>query len=233
MTTSSFTTWELNRNEIIESAYRKLGIPGEGNTLTTQQYTDGNMALNSVIALAVTDGMSLWKRTTLVQTPSATAQDFTINNAIKIAGVFLRDLASGVQYELEPKSLYDYYRLPYSTEGVPVNWTFEPSITGGTLKIWPMRADSGSVTNKRIVIVYQKKFDGFTTTTTDTLDFPSYWTQAIIYRLAVALAPENGIPIADRQDLKQEAKEYWALASSYGDEEGSLMIQPYTRYGKA
>jgi hypothetical protein len=229
MTTSANTSWELTRNELIETAYRKLGLPGDGNTLSTDQYTDGATALNSVIALAVTDGMPLWKRTTTTVTPSTTSQNYTLANAVKVSGVFLRDTLSGVQYELEVKSLYDYYRLPNNTSGIPVNWVFEPTITGGTLRIWPMLSDSGTVATKSIVVVYQKKFDGFTTTTTDTLDFPSYWTSAIVYKTAVALAPEVGMPIQDRQDLKQEAKEYWALASSYGDEEGSLFIQPYTK----
>lgn len=226
MTTSSYTSWELNRNELIEAAYRKLGIPGEGNTLTTTQYTDGAQALNAVVALAVTDGMALWKRTSETLTPSTTSQSYTLSNAVKVAQVALRDVSSGVQYELAGKSLYDYNRLPYGTSGIPVNWIFEPSIEGGTLRIWPATSDAGTVTNKRIVVTYQKEFDGFDSTTTDTLDMPSYWTQAIIYKTAVALAPENGIPISDRQTLRDEAKEYWMLASSYGDEDGSLFIQP-------
>lgn len=85
MPTSLYTSWELNRNKLIEAAYRKLGIPVEGNLLSTQQYTDGLEALNSVISLAVTDGMPLWKRTTLSVVPSTVSQVYTIANAVKIA----------------------------------------------------------------------------------------------------------------------------------------------------
>ena len=226
MATSGVTTWELNRNQLIEQAYAKLGIPGEGNTLSTQQYTDGATALNMVIALAQTDGMPLWKRTVTTQTPTTTTQAFTLSSAVKVVAVYLRDTTSGVQYELENKSLYDFYKLPYNTSGIPVNWIFEPSISGGTLSIWPNKSDTGTVANKQIIIVYQKKFDGFSTTTTDTLDFPSYWSAAIVYATAKLLAPENGIPIADRTALAQETKQYWDMASDYGDEEGSLFLQP-------
>lgn len=229
MATSGNTSWELSRNEIIEAAYRKLGIPGEGGTLTSTQYSDGNIALNSVLAMAVTDGMPLWKRTTATLTPSVTNQVYTVANAIKVAQVTLRDTSSGVQYELENKSLYDFKRLPYNTPGVPVSWTWQPTISGSTISIWPTVADSGSVSTKVIEVVYQKKFDGFTSTTTNTLDMPAYWHQPIIYAVAVNLAPENGIPIQDRQMLMSESKTYWSMASSYGDEDGSINFQPNQR----
>ena len=41
MTTPGNTSWELNRDTLIAAAYRKIGIPGEDNTLSTTQVTDG------------------------------------------------------------------------------------------------------------------------------------------------------------------------------------------------
>lgn len=225
MATSNTTSWELTRNDLIEAAYRKLGIPGEGNTLSSTQYEDGLEALNSVIALAQTDGMPLWKRLTSSQIPSTSSQVYTISNAVKIAAVFLRD-TGGVQYELQEKSLYDFMRLPRNSVGVPVHWTWQPSIEGGTVSIWPLTSDSSTVSTKTLQIVYQKEFDGFTTTTTHTPDFPVYWTPALIYRTAILLAPENGIALEDRKDLKMEAQVYWQQASYQGDEGGSFFIQP-------
>lgn len=225
MATSGVTSWELTRNDLIEAMYRKLGVPGEGNTLSSEQYADGLEALNAVIALAQTDGMPLWKRTTSSQTPSTTSQVYTLANAVKVAAVFLRD-TDGTQYELEEKSLYDFMRLPRGSVGVPVYWTWAPSIEGGTVSIWPLTSDSTTVSNKTLQIVYQKEFDGFTSTTTHTPDFPAYWTPALIYRGAVMLAAELGIALEDRKDLKMDAQAYWKQAADYGDEDGSLYIQP-------
>jgi len=213
---------------LIEASYRKLGIPGEGNTLSTEQYTDGLEALNSVIALAQTDGMPLWKRTTSTQTPSATSQVYTLANAVKIAAVFLRD-TDGVQYELQNKSLYDFLRLPHSSQQVPVAWTWAPSIEGGTVSIWPYTSDTTTIANKTIEIIYQKEFDGFSATTTHTPDFPAYWTPALVYKTAVMLAPESGLSLEDRKALLQESAMYWKQASDYGDEDGSFYIQPSWR----
>jgi hypothetical protein len=227
MATSGSTSWELNRNELIAAAYRKLGIPGEDNSLSSTQITDGAEALNAVIALAVTDGMPLWKRTTVQQTLSTTSQVYTISDAIKIAGVYLRD-SGGVQYDLKNKSVYDFMRLPRNAQGIPVHYMWQPDIQGGTVSLWPLTSDSSTVSSKTLQVVYQKEFDGFTAAA-ETLDFPAFWTSAIVYKTAVLLAPENGVPIPDRQQLTKEAAEYWKQASDYGDEDGSFFIQAERR----
>ena len=225
MATSGNTSFELTRNQIITRAYAKLGLPGEGNTLTTAQISDGAEVLNTVIALAVTDGMPLWKRIVQTVVPSATNQNYTIANSVKVAQVVIRDIVGGTQYELQNKSLYDFNNLPSVSVGVPVHWRYQPALEGGVVSIWPPTSDALTISTKRIDIVYQKEFDGFTASG-ETPDFPAYWTAALIYRTAVMLAPENGVPIQDRQDLKQEAAAYWRAASDYGDEDGSFNIQP-------
>jgi hypothetical protein len=58
------------------------------------------------------------------------------------------------------------------------------------------------------------------------LSLPPEWTEAVIYGLAVRLAPEYGLSINERQQLKMEAKEFKDTALGFGTEEGSLYIQP-------
>jgi hypothetical protein len=215
MATSNNTSWELNRDEIITRAYAKIGIPGEGNSLSATQLSDGAQALNAVIALAVTDGMPLWKRVVEQLTPSVTSQVYTLTNAIKITDVFLRDTA-GYQYSIKHKSLYDFMNLPRDSIGQPVHYTFQPLIQGMTLSIWPLTSDSVTVSSKTLQVVYQKEFDGFTSAL-ETLDFPAFWTLAIIYKTAVLLAPEHGVPLEDRKMLLAEANNYWKQATDYGD----------------
>jgi hypothetical protein len=230
LTTSNNTSWELNRDELITRAYAKLGLPGEGNTLSTAQLADGAQALNAVVALAVTDGMPLWKRITLTVTPSTTNQNYTIPSGVKVAGVYIRDNPLGTQYALMHKSLYDFKQLPTNSgPGLPIHWTWAPAIQGGIVSFWPATSDPTTVATKYLDIIYQKEFDGFFTST-ETPDFPAYWTLALIYKTAVLLAPEQGVPLQDRQALIQEAALYWKQASDYGDEDGSLYIQPDRRY---
>jgi len=228
MTTSGNTSWELTRDQLVVRAFAKLGIPGEDNSLNTEQQTAGIEALNSVIALAVTDGMPLWKRTVVQQIPSITSQVYTLVDAVKVTSVYIRD-TSGTQYELIHKSLYDFMRLPRGNIGLPVHWTWQPNIQGASVSIWPLTSDPTTVSTKTLQVIYQKEFDGFTAPG-ETLDFPAYWTPAIIYQTALMLAPEYGLPLQDRQTLRTEAQGYWAQASGYGDEDGSLFIQPEKRF---
>jgi hypothetical protein len=227
MALSGNTSWTLNRNQIIESAYRKLGVPGEDNTLSTAQYDDGAVALNAVIAMLNADGMPLWKRSTTDFVPSTTSQVYYIADVLKVKQVSLVD-SGGVRWDLTEKSLYDFNRLPHGAIGTPVNYTFQPWAQGGNVSIWPLTSDAGTVGTKTIQVIWQDEFDGVFTAS-DNIDFPQHWMQAIIYLLAVALAPEVGFGIQDRQALAAEAKAYKDMASGYGDEDGSFYMQPQRR----
>ena len=223
MTTSSTTSWELTRNEIIDGALRKCQVLAKGQTPSTEDYEDCAEALNSLLQTLATKGMPLWKRTTQSITPTATT-DYTVSNVWKIVQVVLSDTSGGTQIELQPKSLYDYNRLPTGTTGLPTQFCVLPGLENATLRVWPT-PDSGTIANKTIKVVYQKEFFSFNSST-DTPDFPAYWTDAIIYTLAVRIAPEYGVPLPDRQVLAKEAKEYVDAAQGYGDEDGSFYFIP-------
>jgi hypothetical protein len=230
LTTSNNTSWELTRDEIITSAYAKIGIPGEDNAVSAVQITRGAQELNAIIAWMVTMGMPLWKRTSQNFTPSVTSQIYVPTAAVKVVQVVLLDNNNGSQYDLIEKSLYDFNRLPSASIGTPVHYTFQPTLGSGTVSIWPYTSDTTTVSAKTIQVVYQKKFDGFFNST-ETPDFPSYWIQPLTYKLALTLAPEYGLPLNDRQQLKAEFKDMVDGANGYGDEDGSLYIQP-DRMGK-
>ena len=50
MTTSSSYSYQLTRDEIATAALRKLSVLAEGQTPTTQNLTDAQVALNGAIA---------------------------------------------------------------------------------------------------------------------------------------------------------------------------------------
>lgn len=226
MPTSGITNWELTLQQAIERAYAKLGIPGEGNSLSVTQLADGATAFNMAIQLAITEGMPLWKRTVQDETPSVTSQTYTIADASKITAVYIED-TGGTQYELKHKSLYDFMRLPTDAIGVPVHWTFAQAIQGYAVSFWPLTSDAATVSEKTLHIIYQKEIENANgSSLSDTFDFPAYWLTALVYRAAVLLAPEHGVPLQDRGMLIKETDAYWDQAKGYDDEDGSLYIQP-------
>lgn len=222
MATSGNTSYEATRDEMIARAMRRCGALAKGQVPDAEDLANGTTALNAIVTRFATLGMPLWKRVELPVTLTSSTT-YTISNSLKVAQVILKDSTSGTQYDLIPKSKYDLNRLPSTSVGMPIHWSFNPNLENGTLTIWPV-PDAGSISTKSLVVIYQKEFDGFVSGT-NTPDFPSYWTDALVSELSVAIAPEYGVPLNDRVALKQEAKLYLDQAQGYGDEDGSIYFQ--------
>lgn len=226
MTTSSTYEYQLTRNQIIESALRKLGVLAEGQTPSAQNYTDGAMALNTVISQLRAIGMPLWARTEHTFTPTTgtytigTGMTLNVPFPVKLLQAFRTDSNANIPMELVARE--DFNILPTSSSGSPIKLTYQPFVNYGVVKLWPTPASTNTST---VTLVYQRSFQYFTTSS-ETLDFPEEWYNAIIYNLAVRLAPEWGVPLPDRQLLIQEAKAYTEDALMTGAEDSSFYVQP-------
>ena len=229
MTTSASYSYQLTRNQIIESALRKLGVLAEGQTPSTQNYADGSMALNTVISQLRAVGMPLWARSEYTFTP--TTSTYTIGTGMTLATPFPVKLLqafrtdTGAKIPLEIVAREDFNILPTSSNGSPIKINYQPFVNYGTISLWPTPASTNTAT---ITLVYQRPYQYFTAST-ETMDFPEEWYNAIIYHLAVRLAPEWGVPLPDRQMLMQEAKMYTEDAAMVGQEDGSFFVMPERR----
>ena len=229
MATSSTYEYQLTRNQIIESALRKLGVLAEGQTPSAQNYADGMMALNTVISQLRAVGMPLWARSEYTFTP--TTNTYTIGTGmtlstpfpVKLLQAFRTD--TGAKIPLEIVAREDFNILPTSSNGSPIKINYQPFVNYGNISLWPTPASTNTAT---ITLVYQRPYQYFTTST-ETMDFPEEWYNAIIYHLAVRLAPEWGVPLPDRQMLMQEAKMYTEDAAMVGQEDGSFFVMPERR----
>lgn len=236
MSTSGSTLFQLTTNQIIEAALRKLGVLAKGQSADAEDLAKGLEALNVLWGRMITIGMPLWKRTTITFPIVAGTANYnigvgqTINTPfpLKIQQAVLEDLISKVSLEMNIYSLYEYYSLnPAYSSGQPVSLFYTPKINTGEIILWPT-PDATAAAQKVVRIVYQAPFDDFVNST-DTPDFPKEWNQAIVYELAVALAPEYGIPLEERNTLKAEAKQYKEDALSFGTDEASIFVQPERR----
>lgn len=229
MSTSGTTTWKLNRNELITAALRKLAVLSGGSSPESYQLTDGTQALNAMIKGFQTDGMPVWAIKSYTFTVSLADPQYNIgvgqelNTAMPLK--LLQAWRSSSTYSNVPINIYtdtNYNILPLVTSsGVPVNLYYQPLKEYGVINLWPKPNDSTTT----ITLRYQAPFEDMTGATDD-LDFPSYWSEAVIYGLAVRLAPEYGIPLQDRQLLQKEAEFFHQSALSFGTEEGGLYFQP-------
>lgn len=236
MTTSSSTLWELNRNQIIEAAMRKIGVLAKGQTPDSEDYTNATIALNAVLAQLQTTGMPLWARSEYSLTLVSGQATYTIGVSqavntpfpLKIQQAVLVDSTSDSTLELTQISIYDYNALsPLASSGSPVQFSYQPRVNTGVVTVWPT-PDTTAATNKTIKIIYQRPFYDFVSST-DTPDFPKEWHQAVIYKLAESLAPEYGVPTPDQQMLAQTAERHLQTALSFGSDEASLFFFPERR----
>lgn len=233
MTTSGITTTELNRNLIVKAAMRKAGVLAQGQTPTTEDYTNGTEALNNLVAEFQTLGMPLWSRKEYAITMVASQRSYTIgvgqtiNTAfpLKILQAWTETSGGGSRQDVMPTSTSEFNLLPNTTDtGTPSQFTYQPFINYGVLKLWP-KPDTTTATTDTLTIVYQAPFEDFSGST-DTPYFPKEWNNALIYGLADLLAPEFGVPIQDRSLLKKEAKEHLEIALDFGLEQTSMTFQP-------
>jgi hypothetical protein len=123
--------------------------------------------------------------------------------------------------EMNIYTQYDFNNLPTTSTGIPVNLYYQPLNTYGIINVWPTPSDSTT----EITVHYQSMIEDMNDATDD-FDFPSYWTNAIIYMLAWSLAPEYGVPPTDRGIIQKEAQYWHQYALSLGTEEGSLYFTP-------
>ncbi len=237
MATSGFTLFELNRDQLVTAALRKLGVLAKGQVADTEDILNGSQALNTVLSKLQTIGMPLWARTNFSFIPTAGIATYqigvgrTLNTPfpLKMHQALLLDNTGGTAIEMEIHTIYEYNNIKSgASSGQPIQLYYQPLVNFGVITLWPT-PDASAVLNKRIEMVYQRPFEDFLTAT-DTPDFPQEWHQAIIYQLAVTLAPEYGLSLPDRQLLMQEMKMYTEEALGFATDTPSLYVSPMERY---
>lgn len=231
MSTSGNTIYQVGRDILITAAIRKLGVLAEGQVPTTENINDGIVALNMLVAKLRGKGLPLWARKTY-------PFSLTLNTAVYQIGIgktlntpyplhvlqaYRVDGSDTTKIDVQVIPNYNFNLYPTSSGGTPIQLSYQPFINYGEISVWPV-PDTAALSTT-ITIIYQAPFEYFNAAT-DTMDFPEEWYMPIVYNLAVALAPEWGIPLADRSQLKEEAKMYLDEVENMGYEDGSFYAQP-------
>ena len=232
MATSGITTNQLTRNQFIEAALRTLGVLAIDQTPSATEYTNANVKLNALVGEFRTKGLNVWQRTTytmsLVNGTSVynigSGQTLNTPYPLHLLQAVRIDSAQGTRISMEITSDYNYNLLPANSSGTPIQVTYQPKMNTGVIEVWPV-PDAYAASNVSIQLTYLRPIEYFNSAT-DTADFPEEWVSALIYGLAVRLAPEYGLPLQDRQLLIKEAEVYLQLAEENAFEDASFFLQP-------
>lgn len=237
MSVSGDTTWTMNRDAIVNAAFRKIGVAVDGATASATQLVNAQEALNNLVFSLYAQGMPVWAMTTTHFTPqlgviaypvgltTGTQTNLIIPAPLKITQAFTRDNLSNTDIPMNIYTQYNYNLLSTKVnQGYPVHLWYQPQNQTGVITIWPA-PDQYTATNRSIYFVYQRPFDQFDAST-DTPDFPQVWLEPLIYGLAHRLSPEFGVPLSEQDKLNETFNQLVQNALSFGTEEGAVFLQP-------
>ena len=235
MSTSNSTNFSITRDQLISGALRIAGAIAQGETPTATQVTEAAEALNMLVKAMQADGMPLWAIKKYAVTLTATS-DYTIGvgstvntpKPLKVVNAYRHNTLTNIDVPMRVVTRQEYDMLGNKTStGSPVQLFYEPLLSTGVMHVFPV-PDTYSIANETIYIIYQRPFEDFDAST-DEPDFPQEWFDAIKFGLADRLAPEYGLAIQDRQDLRSRAKELRQEALGFGTEEGSIRFMAEQR----
>ena len=232
-------------NEIILSAFELIRVSDSESLQvpTTAQYNRAIQALNFMLTAWQADGLQLWARKTTsfalttgtINYEIGSGATINVNRPLKIYNAWRHESTNNTDVPIQVVSEKEYNEYNNKEQtGTPISLYYNPryesnsvqegSTAKGLISIY-QPADATGASLYSIFINYQRPFNDFTATT-DTLDFPQEWNEAIKYGLAVRLAPNNGVPMMEYDRLKAMAKEIKDEVLGFDTEWQSLRIQP-------
>lgn len=234
MSTSGSTNYSSTRDLLIKGALRLLGVLAQGETPSTDQTTEAAEALNYLTKAWMADGMPLWglKEYELTLTASTAkyriGESQAVNTPKPVRVISAYRTTSSVDSPMQVITRDEYNKIGIkTTSGYPYQVYYDPQRTYGDLYVYPV-PDATVASDSTVTIVYQRPFEDFDGAS-DEPDFPQEWFDALKYGLATRLAPEYGVPVAERQLLLTEMTRIKQEALSMGTEEGSFYFQPDIR----
>lgn len=222
----SVTTNQLTRDQIIQAALRKLSAISEGQTPSTQNYSDAQIAMNLILSQFRSLGMPLWARVEYTFTPTASSYNIgfgqTLDTAFPVKLLQAYRTETNTKIDMDLVSKEEFNILPGGSSGSPIKVSYQPYVNYGTVYMWPTPSSTNTST---VTLVYNRSLS-YVSASTDIIDMPEEWYQALVFALAVSLAPEWGTPLLDRQWLEKQADKALDIASGVGQDIGSFFIQP-------
>jgi hypothetical protein len=239
MALSNTFAFTLNRDELIKKSMRILGTISADQSPTMSEVSSATNSLNLMLKAWQADGMQLWQVTELSIPPVEGQAEYTIGptplaGGVTVAGkpaalleAYRRLTSNTSDISLIRQSRTQYWELnTKSTKGTPVNvyWELKQSVDYNSLYVWPA-PDANFAANNTIEILYQKPFDDMSATDSD-LAFPQEWELAVVYGLAVILAPEYGVPLSNQKLLIQQADKEKDRVLDWDQEQTSVLFSP-------
>ena len=178
--------------QLVTSSLRKLGAVAAGEAPDADEQSDALAALNQIIESWNIQGLALYRRENAAYTLVPSQQTYTIGSGSDFDGARPITLncafvtRGGIDYQLEPLTQAQWNEILQKSQEsqLPEAVYYEPTFPDGTLRFWPVPLEALTVT---LAINMQL---GAVADINDDLAFPPGYERALVYALAVDLAPE-------------------------------------------
>lgn len=178
---------------IITRAMKKVGILSKTESPTADEAEDALSSLNELLLSWSNDATSIYARTTenfsLVGSTNTysigTSQTFNTTRPVNILDAYIR--INNIDYQMDVINEDMYNDIgDKSSLGRPILLTYTQSYPYGSIRVWPTPDQAYT-----IYLVCEKPLTSYALA--DTVSLPPGWERALIYNLAVELAPEYGM----------------------------------------
>jgi hypothetical protein len=206
MGTTSISTESLTRTQLIDASLRQLGV----SSPTSDERAYALEALNILLKVADVRGRWLWavnKTPSTFSTVAARAyytyaDNAAPNNMLELEHV---EWVSGSSYlPIQILSDTEFFNSELRDDtGDPIAIHLEKTPVLSNQKLWILPTPTAIRT---IRVFYRRRLYDFTAST-DNPDFPGHSVDYVKKALAAELAPEYGLPLMERQDMRLQAEQ--------------------------
>jgi hypothetical protein len=239
-------TLGLGSTDHVTENYNQTSLSGDeasGQTIISVSSISG-ITINDYIGIVLSDGSTHWSTVSSIGVDTVTINDaltgdassdayvwtYTskINKPLSIYNARRHEISSETDIEMNLISYEDYQNLPNKTtnSGTPIQWNYDRKTSVGYLYVWPIASNASYL----MKITFAKPLEDFDSAG-NTPDLPQEWYDALVYQLAVRLAPMYGM--GGKQEfliLKGQADEILAQALAFDDEKTYITFKPDSRY---
>ena len=246
MASSGTASFTVTRNDMIESAYRKLRTLKEGDVPNAKQIRYANMALNMLLKNMQSNGLQLWTYQ-LIAIPMVAGQmvytigpvgtDVVTTRPLRLFdGSYIRNTQNGVNYDQPLRIISRQEYLQYGDKGsqsIPNSIYYDskidsgavtsPSTGYGNLYVYATLASGSSYT---VYGNFQRPIYDITSADQE-FDLPQEWFRPLSFMLAADLSYE--VPDVNPQvatNLHQMAKMLHDEVQDWSVETASMYLTP-------
>lgn len=184
---------------IIKKAMQKAGILTKSETPASDETNDGLDALNAMLSSWSNDSLLVYVRAVEQFTLAGGTASYTIGPSMTFNTTRPLQIVSGyvrsgaTDYPLNPlqDAVYDKSIADKSTQGIPENFVYSGNSPTASIVFYPVPSSSYAVFLRMEKQLTQFALD-------DNVEFPPGWERALIYNLAVEIAPEYGQEVSPR-----------------------------------